>query len=221
MSLLLAIWEYVVAMWTDWVSRMSGVASLIISFLAAYYELKDKGKPALWMAAAACYLITSFAVWYKTRPDLSVELQGTWLQFNGYSFPSIDPVAYLIVVKLLLVNTRPANNAIKQYKLTVETALRPHEGSVVRVNKLRWLRAGGGVANLEQAKYSPLVQGQPVEGCVCFEVGELDAEEMKGRHFVLTVTDAYNVSRRIKGSVPEQDGKVVDQPSVYDQAYRS
>src|ERR1051325_5434659 len=122
MSLLRAIWEYTTAIWADWVSRMSGIASLVIAFIAAYYELTDHGKPALWVAAASCLLIASFMVWYKNRPDLIIEVRDAVLDSNygGMIFTNdTSPLPQFLTLTLYLVNTRQANNSIKSYELYV------------------------------------------------------------------------------------------------------
>lgn len=58
--------EYFAALWADWVARMSGAASIILAFLAAYFEfIVQHGKAALWVTAAICFIIASYRIWVK------------------------------------------------------------------------------------------------------------------------------------------------------------
>ena len=58
--------EYFAALWADWVARMSGIASVILAFLAAYLEFIVKhGKAVLWVTAALCLIIASYRIWAK------------------------------------------------------------------------------------------------------------------------------------------------------------
>jgi hypothetical protein len=63
--------KYLAALWGDWVTRMSGAASIVLAFLAAYWEFIVKhGKVALWIASAVCFVIASYRVWAKERRRL-------------------------------------------------------------------------------------------------------------------------------------------------------
>lgn len=58
--------KYFAAVWADWVARMSGIASIILAFLAAYFEFIVKhGKAVLWITAALCFIIASYRIWAK------------------------------------------------------------------------------------------------------------------------------------------------------------
>ena len=61
--------EYFVALGKDWVSLMSGIASLILAFWAAYFPLNNiyAGRTLLWIAAVACFVVTSYRLWAKER----------------------------------------------------------------------------------------------------------------------------------------------------------
>ncbi len=51
--------KYLAALWADWVARMSGAASVILAFSAAYFEfIIRNGKAALWVTAAICFIVT-------------------------------------------------------------------------------------------------------------------------------------------------------------------
>jgi hypothetical protein len=63
--------KYLAALWSDWVARMSGVASVILAFLAAYLEFIVKnGRVALWATAAVCFVVASYRIWAKEHKAL-------------------------------------------------------------------------------------------------------------------------------------------------------
>jgi hypothetical protein len=60
--------DYFAALWGDWVARMSGAASILLAFLATYWEFVVKhGKVTLWIASAVCFAIASYRIWAKER----------------------------------------------------------------------------------------------------------------------------------------------------------
>jgi len=66
--------KYLASLWADWVARMSGVASVILAFLAAYLEFIVKhGKAALWVTAAICFVIASYRIWAKEHQALEAK----------------------------------------------------------------------------------------------------------------------------------------------------
>ncbi len=69
--------QYIIAMWDDWVSRMSDLFSLVFTVIATYVHLTNPSQAKYWaVAAIASYILASYWVWYKHRPDLKVELHG-------------------------------------------------------------------------------------------------------------------------------------------------
>lgn len=63
--------NYLKAFWGDWVARMSGPASIVLAFLATYFEFIVKhGKAALWVASAVCFIIASYRIWAAERRRL-------------------------------------------------------------------------------------------------------------------------------------------------------
>jgi hypothetical protein len=76
------VWKFITAMWSDWVGRVSGSLSFIFTILASYYQfIVERPKLAFWLLAGAfwicAYLIASFSVWDKTRPD---QLDNEWIK---------------------------------------------------------------------------------------------------------------------------------------------
>jgi len=60
--------QYFIAIWADWVSRMSTIASVLFIFLALVFRLTEIGQARYWIAAAlVAYAIASFSTWRKER----------------------------------------------------------------------------------------------------------------------------------------------------------
>lgn len=60
--------QYLAAIWADWVSRMSGVAGLLLIVIAFAFRLTEVGQARYWLgAAAACFVIASFSAWRTER----------------------------------------------------------------------------------------------------------------------------------------------------------
>ena len=58
------LWEYLRALWSDLVARLSGIASVILTAIGA---TRKAGLPSwtFWVAAAVCFIFASFRVWLK------------------------------------------------------------------------------------------------------------------------------------------------------------
>src|SRR5438128_1467061 len=69
--------EYISALFHGWVGRMSGIASVILTFLPfAYSRILSDSKLAerlTWVAAAICFLIANYAAWLTKRNELERE----------------------------------------------------------------------------------------------------------------------------------------------------
>lgn len=60
--------EYIRAVYKDWVALMSGIASLSLGFLATFTEYAIRhARALLGIAAALCFVITSYRVWAQER----------------------------------------------------------------------------------------------------------------------------------------------------------
>ena len=64
--------QYITAIWSHWVSRMSGIASIIFIIVALVFRVTEVGQARYWVAAAVLsYVVASFLAWRKDR--LNVE----------------------------------------------------------------------------------------------------------------------------------------------------
>lgn len=61
----LHIHKYLAALWKDWVALMSGVASIILAFWAAFFPPPDitAGRMLLFICAIVCFLLASYRIW--------------------------------------------------------------------------------------------------------------------------------------------------------------
>lgn len=67
---------YMRAVWSGWVTRLSGPASVLLVVLGFSLPLADNGRSAFWVAAGLCFVLTSFSVWsaeHSRRLKLEVE----------------------------------------------------------------------------------------------------------------------------------------------------
>jgi hypothetical protein len=71
------IWAYLRGYVTDWVSGMSGAASVVLTFWATFMVPDSQNlRNGLWMASAVCFLVSSYRVWVKEHLDVK-RLQDT------------------------------------------------------------------------------------------------------------------------------------------------
>jgi hypothetical protein len=75
MALLKAIRLYVSEFWPDWISKLSGIASVILLLIGAFWSIN---RWEVLLASVVCYIVASFRVWhieYKKRVDAERQLQ--------------------------------------------------------------------------------------------------------------------------------------------------
>lgn len=64
------------ALWADWLVLMSGIASVILAFWAAFFPPTNiqAGRTILWVASVACFAIASYRIWAKERDAREQEI---------------------------------------------------------------------------------------------------------------------------------------------------
>lgn len=205
-------WEFIVAMWSDWSGRVSGVLSFFLSLGAIYYQwIINHPKAWLWGLAGFSYLVASFSVWYKNHPDLLIEViqvisfEDDKIVFTG----SVDTAPYFFNILLHLVNTRPENNTIKFYRLSIKLSGGEIKGDLIRaINPIS--AAGPNIIDLNEVKYTALKQGIPVEGWLRFAIHNPPLNihtpplKMEGGKYTVIIADAYRRSYKLKGSLPSR-----------------
>jgi hypothetical protein len=66
--------EFIKAVWTGLVSRLSGPASIVLTVLGFSLQLSDHGKLAFEIAAIGCFIVTMFMVW-RTEHRLRLKME--------------------------------------------------------------------------------------------------------------------------------------------------
>jgi hypothetical protein len=213
------IGQYIAAMWSDWIGRMSGTASVIFLVIALIFKLTEVGQARYWIAAAfVCYIIASFRVWHKSRPDLKVDLLGIYLSGSVTPFERLEVKSHLTVI-LFFVNTRSENNAIKEYELVVDIGGQNLAGQPVETTQLLLASTRQGLTNLEELQHSVLEQGQPKEIWARFAFDVV--HDIKDKDFTLTITDVYGTSYKIKDKTPSgYSDEIIVRSFIPDEAYR-
>lgn len=60
--------KYLLAIWKDWLSLMSGLAGVVFSFWTAFTDPHNiRLKQGLWVTTIACFCIASYRVWENER----------------------------------------------------------------------------------------------------------------------------------------------------------
>jgi hypothetical protein len=188
------------AMWDDWVSRMSGLFSVVFTAIALAFNLSNRVQAKYWAAAAvASYIVASFWVWYRHRPDLKIELRR--VSVDSGVVEGFDRSTNYLTLQIYVVNRHPANNAIKRYELIIE-GREKYRGEPVRTNLLTWHGNVDGMIDMDEFKDRVLHQAWPSEGWIRFRIQEAPFDEIKTRAFTLTVVDVYDADYSVKGTVP-------------------
>jgi hypothetical protein len=66
------IGDYLAAIWKDWLSRMTTIASLIFVVIGLAVRITEVGQARYWIAAAvACYIVASFQVWKQEQTTIA------------------------------------------------------------------------------------------------------------------------------------------------------
>src|SRR5216683_261894 len=65
--------EYAWELLTDWKALMSGIASIIGAFWAAYRPpTSEKAKALLWFTTAVCFIFASYRIWLTERRQRAI-----------------------------------------------------------------------------------------------------------------------------------------------------
>jgi hypothetical protein len=129
------LWSFAAAVYRSWVALVSGVGSIVLAFLIAFWGnewnfLKDN-KTTFIGLTIACFIVTMFTVWYKERkaleaeqakntlPEIKAEIEEVYTE-NIVRKDGVHPNHNdtYFTLKVYLVNkSRPI--AIRQFKLDV------------------------------------------------------------------------------------------------------
>jgi len=100
--MLAEIREFLADIWSEWVTLMTGIASLILALIPAIFPIPNEwASRGIWIAAVVCFLICSFRVWrksYRAKQDILKTLE-TKLRIEGVERAGSD--TYRVVVRNL------------------------------------------------------------------------------------------------------------------------
>src|SRR6185295_96383 len=68
---------YFIALAHDWLALMSGIASVIVAFFAAYFPPTSVAavRTTLWVTAVVCFVVSSYRVWVKEHIKAKTTLE--------------------------------------------------------------------------------------------------------------------------------------------------
>lgn len=194
--------QYVSVVYGSWVARVSGIGSIVLLVMLVFWGdkwpiLRDNKTTFVWLAII-CLIVTGFDVWYQSRPDLLIENRGVFLDADSIIPEASTVTPQCVTIMLYIVNARSVPVAIKSYELAVELYGQTIVGQLVSSADIALYTTRR--TDLNAIKNTLMQQGLPTEGWVRFYCG--DDPRLRGQPFVLTVTDAYNIPRKIHGRIP-------------------
>jgi hypothetical protein len=209
--------RYIADLWKGWVGIMSSTASVIFLALGLFRKITERGQLRYWLGAAfTCYAVASFWTWFRIRPDLAIDIQQTSLD-RGITQPELREKLELsqtvegepsyVTLTLHIVNTKQQDNSLKSYQLVVFLKSRLQWWSGVHAEPVTIVGfmprgANGAFVDLNSFSSTVLKQGWPSPpGCIRFRVPR-SKKQIVGKKFTLGVRDVYNVTHKVRGSIP-------------------
>lgn len=197
--------QYIRELFTGWQGIMSSTASIVFLIGAFVWKWAEQGQLRYWLVAAfASFAIASYLTWLRVRPDLRIEIQGISLDHGTTHEEIRDRSSIYVTVRLCIVNTHSADNSIKTFKLTIDLGKRQKiESAPIPTYGLMLKDVNDDFVDLDEHKYAVLKQGwSSPPGWVRFLLPTAKSA-IVNKKFTLTVTDAYNVGHRVKGTIPD------------------
>jgi hypothetical protein len=130
------LYDFLTQLFADWRGRMSGSASLLLTFLSIIFAFQQgDAKWYFFLAATLCFVYGAYHVWSVEREELNAErarnqrpeVKGELLETHfrqaisqGGKHPNY--LDYYITLKVHLVNIRQVSTTIKEFVLKVETS---------------------------------------------------------------------------------------------------
>jgi hypothetical protein len=208
---------------------MSGPASIILAFLAAYFEFIVKhGLAVLWVAAAACLLLTSYRIWSKERreliaervknalPNITGRIKEVYFDRNwstiSFAISEHNYDEYVFYVNTYIAN-HGAETSIEEYKFVLNVDGKPYLGERMTVENYYILRPGAAyksLTDIENSNDEPLKHTR--NGWLRFgflsnpiqRVNDESDEELEKRNIEieLDVIDKHGTPHRLEGLPP-------------------
>lgn len=207
-----AMLVYGVGLW--WWFHKASTEAVVITMIFKLSHLVDAILPTLITIGLLIFLFISKGAYllYKERSEAADKLAelfgkprikstGEFIDESG--FMRADKQPYYLTIGLNLTETRPADNRILSYELTVEMDGQTLTGKPSAVGgNLTLLSTGERRDDLDKTEHRVLRQNDPQDGWLRFVFWE--GKDFRNRDYILTVTDVYEVSREIRGKTPSE-----------------
>jgi hypothetical protein len=199
-------WPYYLnALWKDWVSRMSGLASIVLAFIPVVFPstLPSTVKAGFWIAAALCFVGANYRVWRATQPLLSVEVIDVYLGSGLLSHESLDDAYITIAFRMCAKST---TLAIKEIACSLKHDGITNEGLPVPCRTVeQWVGSEfypEGSIDLFTFMASPLAPGWLKQGWLRFNFPNITPLDISGGRIRIVVRDSYDVRHVVKCKIP-------------------
>lgn len=140
--------QYLSLIVKDWVSRMSGIASVVLSLVVTYWSsLAIVWRTLFSITAFICFLLASFWVWKKERKALEKEeaknaapdIKGCIDEIlinQAFTLERSGADCY-VTVKAAIKNARPISTAVRSFKLRIKVKGKEYSSNDFHTGGLR------------------------------------------------------------------------------------
>jgi hypothetical protein len=191
--------QYIAAIWEDWLARMSGLASLIFTLLGVYSEYfagirgNDRAKLFCWIAAVACFLFANYRIWaderkkcVSQRPKFDMHIEGMHYEYSAQH----DNTVIILAVYLL---NQGAPSVARAWRGHYEVGESCEEMRLIHINQ--WtIRSANELVNLTAADQIAaktierrVETGEAKTGRIFFTLPGNRIDQIRGLHFKLRV----------------------------------
>ncbi len=180
--------KYFAALWGEWLTLMSGIASIVLAYLAAYLTLDIPATRAfLWLASLACFIFASYRIWLKEHkktlelqeridktltPQLEAEIL---VRASGEYKDNLSPSTALTYV--IEITNKGANSVAKDWGLVVSavdgmtfTVFPSHAPQFTLGIDGMQGRVLDAKDNLNDKTFKPLTNGETIRGFLLFVI---------------------------------------------------
>jgi hypothetical protein len=204
--------DFFARMLRDWVALMSGGASIIAGFLAAYFQVvANSPKTLLWLVSGICLVITTYRVWANehralldeqaknSRPKISGTIRKVKVSYHTISVPH-DPRS-VIAMDVDFFNERPVPTTLKHFELEITCNDKTYIADELYLGTITGDYRGetrGAVYNLGNSLNAEALEfGHHKAGWLQFNLDGVKAEDIDGCSKVLIITDGFDIKHRI------------------------
>jgi hypothetical protein len=191
--------QYFAAIWSDWIARMSGIASLIFTILGVYSDTfvgipgANRARLFLWASAILCFLVANYRIWldeHKKRvagePKFSMTIESMHYEFQ----PTNDKTVIIVAIYLL---NQGAASITRAWRGFYEVGSSVEQMQLIYIQK--WtIRSANEFVNLSSADQitaktseQRLETGEAKMGRLFFTLAGDRTDQIRGLHFRLRV----------------------------------